>query len=104
MSRPTISCVACGKRFKRDHDLDLHVDIHTPYWKGEKIVVSGADQIRFMLKQMWGGWKPVKANALHHKHYQDADKIDQIQRFEKENKIKFVICGDIVESYRSLQN
>lgn len=104
MSRIISTCNVCGETFKQEHDLDMHIDIHTPYWKGKKIVISGADQIRFMLKKWGGGWKSVRASAFQHKHYQDAFKIDRIQKFEKDNKINFVLCGDVVESYRSLNH
>lgn len=103
MARKKIQCHICHQSFKKDHELEQHIDVHTPYWKGKKIVISGADQIRFMLRKWWGSWKAVKASLLKNKHFHDAEKIDQIIKFEKKNKLRFIVCGDSVESFRRLE-
>ena len=50
------TCNRCNKSFKKEYDLTSHLDEHTPFWKGKKITLSGADQIRLMLKNCVGSW------------------------------------------------
>jgi len=98
-------CNKCKKKFKYEYDLESHIDIHTPYFYRNVIKLSGADQIRLLLKKWHGGWnKAIKDEEKRVKEKGDYDlqKYIKLKDFEKENNIQFVICGDKVESYRCL--
>ena len=79
-------CEICKLKVK---DLEAHLDQHTPYWSGKKITLSGADQIRIILKDFHGNWEYLKKHALKHKHAQDYLKVEALERFEILNKIQF---------------
>lgn len=99
-------CNNCWKSFKTESELDTHQDEHTPYWIGKKIRLSGADQIRLLLKHWAGSWKNYikqeQNRVKQHKTYHDFEKALALRQFERDNKIQFVVCGDKVESYREV--
>jgi hypothetical protein len=97
-------CNRCDMRFKREYELESHLDTHTPFWKGKKITLSGGDQIRLMLKGWAGSWNKVikdEQKRVKQKGDYDLNKLIKLRDFEKENNIEFVLCGDRVEQYRS---
>lgn len=99
------TCYKCKKTFRnKEYDSDLHLDQHTPYKiKGGKIRLSGADQIRIVLADMYNGWEKVIKNAKKNNHIHDVKKAEKIQKFEQHNKIDFVVCGDDVIYYQEVE-
>ena len=98
-------CKKCKQSFKNRMDLDSHSDVHTPYWNGKRITLSGADQIRLMLKSWSGSWRNIindERKRVKQKGDEDLKKMIRLRDFEKENNIEFVVCGDKVEQYRCL--
>ena len=100
-------CEFCNKKFKTERDLDEHSDAHTPYWiRGKKIRVSGADQIRLMLKSWSGSWKAYlvdEKKRIKVKGSYDYDKAVKLKEFEEQNGIEFVVCDSKVQQYREVQ-
>lgn len=96
-------CEYCHDRFKDERILEQHIDVHTPYWKRKKIVLSGGDQILLALKDMQGGWKKYKSWLTRNKRFDELTKAEKIQKFERDNKIQFLVCGVEVREYRCLQ-
>lgn len=100
------TCYKCKKTFKNsDYDKDIHLDQHTPYKvKGGKIRLSGADIIRIVLADMYGGWEKVIKNAKKHNHLHDVKKAEKIRDFEQRNKIDFLVCGSNVIGFEERQS
>ena len=100
-------CQKCPESFKKQYDLDAHLDKHTPFWNKENVTLSGADQIRIMLKSWMGDWsKFIKDEKKRVKQKGDYDlkKAIKIRNFETRNKIKFIVNNDKVESYLILND
>ena len=98
-------CDKCYKSFKKESDLQSHIDEHTPFWKGKKVHLSGADQIRLMLKSWSGSWNKIikdEKKRVKQKGSFDLEKMIRLRDFEIENNIKFIVNGDKVESFLEL--
>lgn len=105
MNRHKNICEFCKENFKNDCELRQHIDVHTPFWKGKEIVLSGGDQIRLMLKDWSGGWDKIiadEAKRIKTKGRYDFEKLQKLRDFEELNGIEFVVCGDKIKEYRSL--
>lgn len=96
-------CNKCNKKFRHDEDLDEHLDVHTPYWTGKKITLSGADQIRLIIKNMYHNWDYFLKHELKRKNAYDYMKAIQIRDFEKSNNVKFIVKGEVI-SFKELNN
>src|ERR1700686_2345296 len=87
-------CGKCHKSFTKEYNLTAHLDEHTPFWKGKKVTLSGADQIRLMLKTWSGSWdkfiKYEKKRVKQHKNRFALEKAIRLRDFEVDNKIKFI--------------
>lgn len=98
-------CNKCYKSFIKEYNFTAHLDEHTPYWKGKKVTLSGADQIRLMLKTWVGGWNKFikdEKKRVKQKGTFDLEKAIRLRDFEIDNNIRFIINGDKVESFLDL--
>lgn len=98
-------CDKCDKSFHREYDLTYHLDEHTPFWKGKQVTLSGADQIRLMLKTWSGGWEKYIKNEkrrVKQKGKYDLQKAIKLRDFEEWNHIRFIVNNDKVESFMEL--
>ena len=96
------ACSICKQKFKREWDLEQHIDKHTPYWKGKKIVLSGADHIRLFLVSVQG-WRKSKNESLKRKNFWDASKFEKLQKFRLKHRIEFDVKGTEVRGFRPLK-
>lgn len=99
-------CSKCPKVFNKKSELEEHVDDHTPFWIGKKVHLSGADQIRLMLKNWSGSWSKIikdEKKRSKRKGCSDLDKMIRLRDFEIENKLKFIVNGDKVDSFIKIE-
>lgn len=95
-------CKRCRQSFKKEHELNEHFDIHTPYWtRDKKVKLSGADQIRLILAKSFGWEESIKCSEKN-KHFYDIKKFERLRQFQEDNKIEFIVCDSEVESFREV--
>jgi len=83
-------CKKCHKTYtNKEYDSEEHIDQHTPYFlRNGKIRLSGADQVRLILKCWYGSWEKLLTNEQEHYDYKKALKL---QKFEERHGIEFVV-------------
>ena len=83
----TKQCEKCKKKIK-ERDYEEHIDTHTPFWDKKRITLSGADQIRIMLKSSHKSWSELIKHTPK-QNISDIEKAKILRQFEKENNITF---------------
>jgi hypothetical protein len=98
-------CKKCHKTYtNKEYDSEEHIDQHTPYFlRNGKIMLSGADQVRLMLKCWHGSWEKLLSNEqkrIQQKGDYDYKKALKLQKFEERHGIEFVVLCNNEIIYR----